>query len=57
MHHDFFRIKNDSQLPSCLPDPPVGMNWSRALWGIQKGGWTAVYRPLNLALMYFRDDP
>jgi uncharacterized protein len=51
MHNDIFRI---NQWKLNLPLAPSGMRWSDELWGTISGDWLALYRPLNLALVYIK---
>ena len=50
MHHDFFRMKDAvSGLPEVIS---VRLCWSEYAWGIRFGDWLAVYRSLDLSLIF-----
>jgi hypothetical protein len=56
MHSDLFRIIGsdvDKSGPD-LPRAPRQYRWSNQLWSSRRGDWVALYRPLNLAVIYFQ---
>ncbi|MFH1861588.1 MAG: radical SAM protein [bacterium] len=55
MHDDFFRLAASQGEGSefILPPPPLGLKWSKNIWANQRGNWIALYRPLNLGLVFF----
>ena len=58
MHNDFFRLK-ELPLPGAdfkIPPPPHPYKWSDNIWIAEKGDWLALYRPLNLGLIFFQRE-
>ncbi|TKJ39934.1 hypothetical protein CEE37_09360 [candidate division LCP-89 bacterium B3_LCP] len=57
MHDDFIRIENlFPHVTDWADSSDKGYKWSENLWVSQKDGWIALYRPLNLGLVYFKQD-
>lgn len=54
MHDDFFRINEFSDhVPDFkLPQLPDSHKWSKNVWATKRGDWLALFRPLNLALVF-----
>ena len=53
MHYDFLRL---SEIAGDIPPPGEDWEWSGDIWLIRRGEWNALFRPLNLGLLYLRKD-
>ncbi len=56
MHDDLFRVTGPAGRVGqrILPEAPPGHKWSANLWATTAGDWVALYRPLNLGLLYLQ---
>lgn len=54
MHDDFHRISDylSSSVDNSLPSLPQDYQWSDRVWISVRGDWIALYRPLNIALIF-----